>query len=50
MEHSDDYSSIVYLDCAATVFPKPPAVLDTMLELFKKYGVNPGRSGYDLCI
>jgi len=50
MEPSDDYSSIIYLDCAATVFPKPPVVMRTMMELFEKYGVNPGRSGYDLCI
>jgi cysteine desulfurase / selenocysteine lyase len=42
--------SIVYLDNAATVFPKPPEVLDGALDLYKRYGVNPGRSGYDLCM
>jgi cysteine desulfurase family protein len=40
----------IYLDNAATVFPKPPEILDGALELFKRYGVNPGRSGYDLCL
>ena len=45
-----DFSDIIYLDNAATVFPKPPEVLDGALELYKKYGVNPGRSGYDLCL
>ena len=41
---------LVYLDNAATVYPKPPEILDAALELFKRYGVNPGRSGYDLCL
>jgi cysteine desulfurase family protein len=41
---------IIYLDNAATVYPKPPEILDEMLELYKLYGVNPGRSGYDLCL
>jgi cysteine desulfurase family protein len=40
----------IYLDNAATVYPKPPEILDGALELFKRYGVNPGRSGYDLCL
>jgi cysteine desulfurase family protein len=40
----------IYLDNAATVFPKPPEILDGALELFKRFGVNPGRSGYDLCL
>ncbi len=42
--------SIIYLDNAATVFPKPSAVMDRMVALYKQYGVNPGRSGYDLCL
>jgi selenocysteine lyase/cysteine desulfurase len=40
----------IYLGNAATVFPKPPEILDGALELFKRFGVNPGRSGYDLCL
>lgn len=41
---------VIYLDNAATVFPKPPGILDAALDLFKRFGVNPGRSGYDLCL
>lgn len=39
-----------YLDNAATVYPKPREILDKMTELYSIYGVNPGRSGYDLCV
>lgn len=42
--------NIIYLDNAATVYPKPAEVMDQMVELYKLYGVNPGRSGYDLCL
>jgi len=42
--------SIIYLDNAATVYPKPAEVLDRMVDMYKLYGVNPGRSGYDLCL
>ena len=42
--------AIIYLDNAATVYPKPPEILDAALDLYKRFGVNPGRSGYDLCL
>ncbi|MBN2062009.1 MAG: aminotransferase class V-fold PLP-dependent enzyme [Deltaproteobacteria bacterium] len=41
-------SDIIYLDNAATTFPKPEGVLERMVELFKKKGVSPGRGSYDL--
>ena len=41
---------LVYLDNAATVYPKPKEVIDFMLRFYSEKGVNPGRSGYDLCI
>ena len=41
---------LIYLDNAATVYPKPKEILAEMTELYSVYGVNPGRSGYDLCI
>lgn len=41
---------VIYLDNAATVYPKPPEVMDRMLDMYKRYGVNPGRSGFDLCM
>lgn len=41
---------LVYLDNAATAFPKPDSVHDYMYEFYRKHGVNPGRSGYDMCM
>jgi cysteine desulfurase family protein len=50
MDSQELADPVIYLDNAATVYPKPPEILDAALELFKRFGVNPGRSGYDLCI
>lgn len=41
-------SDLIYMDNAATTFPKPSGVLEDALDLYLKYGVNPGRSGTDL--
>ena len=41
---------IIYLDNAATTFPKPKEVLEQTFEAYTRFGVNPGRSGYDLCL
>ncbi len=41
---------LIYLDNAATSFPKPEEVYKFMDFFYRNYGVNPGRSGYDLCI
>jgi cysteine desulfurase family protein len=38
---------LIYLDNAATSFPKPEEVYDFMNDFYRKNGVNPGRSGYD---
>ncbi|HNS18013.1 MAG TPA: aminotransferase class V-fold PLP-dependent enzyme [Bacteroidales bacterium] len=38
---------LIYLDNAATTYPKPVVVYDFMDEFYRKNGVNPGRSGYD---
>ncbi|RJR32788.1 MAG: aminotransferase class V-fold PLP-dependent enzyme [Desulfobacteraceae bacterium] len=38
----------VYLDNAATTFPKPPSVLSAMAETYGRIGVSPGRGSYDL--
>jgi cysteine desulfurase family protein len=45
-----DSHKIIYLDNAATTFPKPRAVLQQALDAYLRFGVNPGRSGYDLCL
>ena len=39
---------MIYLDNAATTFPKPPEVISAMTELMRDYGGNPGRGGHRL--
>jgi cysteine desulfurase family protein len=41
---------IIYLDNAATSFPKPGIVHDTVRDFYSTRGVNPGRTGCDLAI
>jgi cysteine desulfurase / selenocysteine lyase len=41
---------LVYLDNAATSWPKPDKVYDFMTEFYRSCGVNPGRSGFDKAI
>ena len=40
----------IFLDNGATSYPKPEEVYTFMDKFYRKFGVNPGRSGYDLCI
>lgn len=44
MEH------LVYLDNAATTFPKPVEMHDAMSRFYRDCGVNPGRTGCDLAL
>lgn len=37
---------MVYFDNAATSYPKPKIVYDTIMEVMIDYGANPGRSGH----
>jgi len=41
---------LIYLDNAATAWPKPESVYRFMLEFYRRAGVNPGRSGFDLAL
>ncbi len=41
---------LIYLDNAATSYPKPDEVYAFMDNFYRNFGVNPGRSGYDLCM
>lgn len=41
---------MIYLDNGATSFPKPEEVYKFMDHFYRNFGVNPGRSGYDLCM
>ena len=40
--------NMVYLDNAATTFPKPEIVMRRMVETYLSMGVSPGRGSYDL--
>jgi cysteine desulfurase / selenocysteine lyase len=42
--------NLIYLDNAATSFPKPEETYVFMDQFYRSHGVNPGRSGYDLCM
>ncbi len=41
---------LIYFDNAATTFPKPNEVYDSIMEAMKTYGANPGRSGHKLAL
>lgn len=43
-------ANLIYLDNAATGYPKPESVYRQMDQFYRTHGVNPGRSGYDLCV
>lgn len=42
--------NIIYLDNAATTFPKPEQVHQAVHEFYSRCGVNPGRTGCDLAL
>lgn len=46
-QYMDD---LIYLDNAATAWPKPDSVYEFMIDNYRRLGVNPGRSGFDLAI
>ncbi|MBE7051679.1 MAG: aminotransferase class V-fold PLP-dependent enzyme [Ruminococcaceae bacterium] len=41
---------MIYLDNAATSWPKPVEVTDAVVSAMKYYGANPGRSGHKMAI
>lgn len=41
---------MIYLDNAATTFPKPQSVLRTVNEAMSLYGANPGRGGHAMTL
>ena len=43
-------SEFIYLDNAATTFPKPAEVIQYMCDFYSTRGVNPGRTGFDLAM
>ncbi len=43
-------ADLIYFDNAATAWPKPKSVYSFMDDFYRKTGVNPGRSGFDLAL
>jgi cysteine desulfurase/selenocysteine lyase len=43
-------TDLIFLDNGATSYPKPEEVYSFMDHFYRNFGVNPGRSGYDLCM
>ena len=41
---------MIYLDNAATSWPKPPQVVEAMVRFMNDVGANPGRSGHRLSV
>ena len=41
---------MIYLDTAATSYPKPRNVIYSVNSALQRYGANPGRSGYKMAI
>jgi cysteine desulfurase family protein len=41
---------MIYLDNAATSFPKPVGVYDQVLRCMENYAANPGRSSHDMAV
>src|SRR5918992_6000515 len=42
--------AMIYLDNAATSWPKPEAVKQAVLDAFDRYGANPGRASHEMAI
>ncbi len=43
-------TNLIYMDNAATTWPKPESVYGFMTEFYRTTGVNPGRSEFDLAL
>ncbi|MCK4373538.1 MAG: aminotransferase class V-fold PLP-dependent enzyme [candidate division Zixibacteria bacterium] len=43
-------NNLIYMDNAATSWPKPESVYEYMIDFYRQCGVNPGRSGFDMAI
>ncbi len=41
---------MIYLDNAATTYPKPEVVYESIMDCMKNYGANPGRAGHKLAM
>ena len=50
MSFMDPQPHLIYLDNAATSFPKPAQVLEEILDIYARMGTSPGRGSYDLAV
>lgn len=41
---------MIYLDNAATTYPKPNEVYEAVMRVMKEFGANPGRSGHRMAL
>ncbi|MFA9424602.1 MAG: cysteine desulfurase, partial [Sedimentibacter sp.] len=41
---------MIYLDNAATSYPKPNSVYKNVMKAMKEYGANPGRGSHAMAI
>ena len=41
---------MIYLDNDATTYPKPKSVIKTVKKSMRRFGANPGRSGYKMAV
>ena len=48
--YSQDHANLIYLDNAATSWPKPPEVTEAMVHFMVQVGANPGRSAHRLSV
>lgn len=49
-ESAPEADRLVYLDHAATSWPKPPGVAEALSEAVVRYGGNPGRGAYRMAL
>ncbi len=47
---TDMDTDFIYMDHAATTFPRPAEVLDRMAARYRRMGCSPGRGGYDMAV
>lgn len=50
MKNNKAGDKMIYLDNAATTYPKPKAVYDNVMKAMKEYGANPGRGSHAMAI
>ncbi|WNR44580.1 aminotransferase class V-fold PLP-dependent enzyme [Paenibacillus roseipurpureus] len=43
-------SGVLYFDQAASSWPKPPAVMDAMMQCMQEYAANPGRGSHGMAV